>query len=84
MIYGVNGCKSRFTPKTLRDRSKYEKGTHNIKNVTKFAFATTIFLRGIGTRTMGKNAIRIQNGEERFVIVFLALFDQKILIVREN
>ena len=38
--YGVNGSESRFTPKTLRDRGRYEEGTHNIKNVTKFAFGT--------------------------------------------
>ena len=49
MIDGVNGSESRFTPKTLRDRGRYEEGTHNIKNVTKFAFGTTILLRGIGT-----------------------------------
>jgi hypothetical protein len=46
---------------------------HDIKNVIKLAFGTTILLRGIGTRTMGKGAIRIQNGEERFVIVFLGI-----------
>ena len=48
MIYGVNDSESRC-PKTIRDRGKYEKGTHDIKNVTKFAFGTTILLRGIGT-----------------------------------
>ena len=73
MIYGVNGSESHFTPKTLKDRGRYEKGTHDIKNVTKFTFGTTILLRGIGTRMMGKGAIRIQNGEERFVIVFLGI-----------
>ena len=39
------------------------------KNVAKFAFGTTILLRGIGTRMMGKRDIRIQNGEERFVVL---------------
>ena len=57
----------------LRDRGRHEKGMHDIKNVTKLAFGTTILLRGIGTRMMGKGAIRIQNGEERFVIVFLGI-----------
>ena len=37
----------------------YKEGTHNIKNVTKFAFGTTILLRGIGTGIVGKGAIRI-------------------------
>jgi hypothetical protein len=72
-MYGVNGSESRFTPKTLRDRGRYEKGTHNIKNVTKFASGTTILLRGIGTGMVGKGAIRIQNGEERFIIIFLGI-----------
>ena len=49
MIYGVNGSESRFTLKMLRDRGRDEEGTHNIKNVTKFVFGTTILLRGIGT-----------------------------------
>ena len=73
MIYGVNSNKSRFTPKTLRGRGKHENGTHNIKNVTKFVFGTTILLRGMGTRMMGKGAIRIQNGKKRFVMVFLGI-----------
>ena len=72
-IDGVNSSESRFTPKTFSDGSKDEKGTHDIKNVTKFSFSTTILLRGIGTKTMGNSAIRIQNGEERFVIVFLGI-----------
>ena len=72
-IDGVNGSESRFNLKTLRDEGRDEKGTHDIKNVTKFAFGMTILLRGIGTRTMGKSAIRIQNGEKRFVIVFLSI-----------
>ncbi len=69
-IYGVNGSESRFTPKTFRDRGRYEKGTHDIKNVTKFEFGMTILFRGIGIRTMGKSAITIQNGEKGLVIVF--------------
>jgi hypothetical protein len=71
-IDGVNSSESRFTPKTFNDRGKDEKGTHDIKNVTKFSFRTTILLGGIGTKTMGNSAIRIQNGEERFV-VFLGI-----------
>ena len=51
----------------------HEKDAHDIRNMTKFTFDMTILLRGIGTRTMGKSAIRIQNGEERFVIVFLGI-----------
>ena len=47
--YGVNGSESHFTLKTLRDRGRYEEGTHNIKNVTKFVFGTTILLRRIAT-----------------------------------
>ena len=81
MIYGVNGSESRFTTKTLRDKGRYEEGTHNIKNVTKFAFGTTILLRGIKTRIVGKDAIGIQNGEERFIMILLR---GKTLIVREN
>ncbi len=57
----------------LRDRGRYEKGMYNIKNVMKFAFSTTILLRGIGTGMMGKGAIRIQIGEEKFIIVFLGI-----------
>ena len=73
MIYGVNRSESCFTSKTLRDRGRYEEGTHNIKNVTKFAFGTTILLRGIGTGIVEKGAIRIQNGEERFIMIFLGI-----------
>ena len=73
MIDGVNGSESCFAPKTLRYKGRYEKGTHNIKNVTKFAFGTAILLRGIGTRMMGKGAIRIQNREQRYVMVFLGI-----------
>jgi hypothetical protein len=73
VIYGVNGSESLFTPKTFRDRGRYEEGTHNIKNVTKFSFGTTILLRGIGTGIMGKGAIRIQKGEERFIIILLGI-----------
>jgi hypothetical protein len=72
-IYGVNGSESRFTQKMLKDRGRYEKGMHDIKNMTKFAFSTAILLRGIGTRMMGKGAIRIQNGEQRYVMVFLGI-----------
>ena len=73
MIYGVNGSESCFTPKTLRDRGRDEEGTHNIKNVTKFAFGTTILLRGIGTGIVGKGVTRIQNGEKRFIMIFLGI-----------
>ena len=73
VIYGVKGSESRFTQKTLKDRGRYEKGMHDIKNVTKFAFGRAILLRGIGTRMMGKGAIRIQNGEQRYVMVFLGI-----------
>ena len=38
----------------LRDRGRYEEGTRNIKNVTKFAFGITILLRGIGTGIVGR------------------------------
>ena len=57
----------------LRDRGRYEEGTHNIKNVTKFAFGTTNLLRGIRTGIVGKGAIRIQNREERFIMIFLGI-----------
>ena len=51
----------------------YKEGTHNIKNVTKLAFGMTILFRGIGTGIVGKSAIRIQNGEERFIMIFLSI-----------
>ena len=58
MIYGVNGSESRFTLKMLRDRGRDEEGTHNIKNVTKFVFGTTILLRGIGTVLRNPTEVR--------------------------
>ena len=57
----------------LRDRGRYEEGTYNIKNVTKFAFGMTILLRGIGTGIVRKGAIRIQKGEERFIMILLGI-----------
>ena len=83
-IYGVNGSESHFTPKTLRDRGRYEKGTHDIKNVTKFAFGTTILLRGIGTRMMGRVPLESKMERKDLSWYSWALSDRKTLIVREN
>ena len=51
----------------------YKEGTHNIKNVTKLAFGMTILLRGIRTGIVGKGAIRIQNGEESFIMILVGI-----------
>ena len=58
-INGVHSSECGLTLKTLRKRSRNEKGVDNIKNVTMFSFCTTILLKGVRTRPLRKGTITV-------------------------
>ena len=69
----MNSMKSSFAPKKSKDFGKEKVNTNSVKNMTKFLFSSTIFLRGTWIGLLMNGVLGMQNSLENVLSVFKSI-----------